>query len=113
MKSLFNIVAAGLTLSVAAAAGELSTPADRATAVGLQFGPDTTVITQPRTADGLPDYVAALNQQLSAGVSREDNFWVLMWPALGNAERSSEEYIRQVERQLGVTIQRQSRIDDP
>lgn len=86
---------------------------NRAAAIGLRFGPDTTVVDGPLSADGLPDYVGALNDRLSAGVSREENFWVLMWPALGNAERSSPAFIRAVEERLGISIAPEPRLLDP
>lgn len=82
-------------------------------AVKLQIGADTTYITAPLDADGYPDYVEAINERLSQGVSREENFWVLMWPAIGNAERSREDYIAAVEQKLEVSIAREPRLQDP
>ncbi len=81
--------------------------------LGLQFGPETTYITAPLNVEGYPDYVAALNERLSAGISRDENFWVLMWPAIGNAERSREEFLRQVEQRLGISISPEPRLRDP
>lgn len=93
----------------AAGAGPIRSPAS----LGLQFGPDTTVISAPLDPYGYPDYVAAINERLSAGVTPEENFWVLMWPAIGNVERSGESYVSTVERMLGVTIPREPRVQDP
>jgi len=78
--------------------------------LGLQIGPQTTVISGPLTAEGLPDYVEYLNQKLSEGVSRDENFWVLMWQAMGNAERSSPEYIAELQKRLQITISPEPRM---
>ena len=40
---------------------------------------ETTYITEPLRADGYPDYVAALNQRFSQGVTPENNAAVLFW----------------------------------
>ncbi len=44
---------------------------------------ETTVITEPLRADGYPDYIAALNQLSSKGVTPENNAAVLFWKAMG------------------------------
>ncbi len=44
---------------------------------------DTTYITGPLGADGLVDYVAALNETCSQGVTPENNSAVLFWTAMG------------------------------
>jgi hypothetical protein len=44
---------------------------------------ETTYITEPLRPDGYPDYVAALNQRFSAGVTPENNAAVLFWKAMG------------------------------
>lgn len=112
---LTTLVAATPAMSpVAVLAGD---PVVRPTVVsaetlGLQIGPETTVVSGPLTPEGLPDYVEALNQQLSEGISRDENFWALAWQALGNAERSSPEYIAAVEKRLGITISREPRMVD-
>jgi hypothetical protein len=46
---------------------------------------ETTYITEPLRKDGWPDYVAALNQQASKGVTPENNAAVLFWKAMGPA----------------------------
>jgi hypothetical protein len=97
-------------LATPLSAADKATPADE---LGLQLGPDTTVVSGPLDAEGYPDYVAALNERLSAGVGRDENFWVLMWPAIGNAERSGEAFIAGVEQKLGVKISREPQIRDP
>jgi hypothetical protein len=44
---------------------------------------EATYITEPLRPDGYPDYVAALNQRLSRGVTPENNSAVLLWKAMG------------------------------
>src|SRR5712691_6035186 len=44
---------------------------------------ETTYITEPLDKHGYPDYVTALNQRLSQGVTPENNANVLIWQALG------------------------------
>ncbi len=78
--------------------------------LGLVLGPDTTVITSPLDRYGYPDYIQAIDDTISRNVSKEENFWVLMWPAIGNAENSSEEYLAAVEKRLGITISRHRRL---
>jgi hypothetical protein len=53
--------------------------------VSLVISKETTYITEPLRSDGAPDYVAALNQQLSKGVTPENNAAVLFWKAAGPA----------------------------
>jgi hypothetical protein len=49
----------------------------------ITVGKDTTFITGPLDKDGYIDYVAALNDRLSQGVTPENNANVLIWKALG------------------------------
>jgi hypothetical protein len=44
---------------------------------------ETTYITEPLRPDGYPDYVAALNQRCSRGVTPENNAAVPFWRAIG------------------------------
>jgi hypothetical protein len=46
-------------------------------------GKETTYVLGPLTRDGYPDYVAALNQRLSKGVTVANNANVLFWKAFG------------------------------
>lgn len=58
---------------------------------------ETTYITEPLRADGYPDYVAALNQHCSEGVTPENNSAVLFWRAIGPseiAEQDREKYFQ-------------------
>ena len=54
----------------------------------------TTYITEPLRQDGYPDYVAALNQRFSRGVTPQNNAAVLFWKAVGpssiNKKRRAE-----------------------
>lgn len=47
---------------------------------------ETTYITEPLRKDGYLDYVAALNQRASQGVTPENNAAVLFWKAVGPGE---------------------------
>src|SRR5438046_1013453 len=47
---------------------------------------ETTYITEPLRPDGYPDYVAALNQRASEGVTPENNAAVLLQRAFGPSE---------------------------
>jgi hypothetical protein len=51
--------------------------------VRLVISKETTYITEPLRSDGTPDYLAALNQRLSRGVTPENNAAVLFWRAAG------------------------------
>ena len=57
--------------------------AGRAQGSKIETSPETTVVTEQLTPDGLPDFPAALNAQMSAGVTPETNAAVLLWTALG------------------------------
>ncbi len=78
-----------------------------AQSVPLRVSVETTRITAPLKGNGQPDYYRAMEQNVMQGVTPENNFWYLVWPALGNAERSSDAYIQEVERKLGVAIPEQ------
>ncbi len=96
--------------SVSAALAQSPTAAER---IGLKLGPDTTVYTEPLNSLGYPDYVRILDERNSSGVSRDENFWVLMWQALGNAEMSDRKFLEPVERRLGITIANERKLTDP
>ena len=51
-------------------------PAER---IPLEPGPDTTVYEGPLRADGTVDYVAAINEAMSKGVTAENNAFVALW----------------------------------
>ena len=54
--------------------------------LAVTISPETTYITEPLREDGYPDYVAALNQRASEGVTPENNAAVLFWKAMGPGE---------------------------
>ena len=101
------LVGAGLTAKAAAAEPDRPTAAE----IGLEWGPETTVISEPRTADGYPDYVEFLNRRMSAGVPKEENFWAAMWVAVGNIERLPEPLLERVERGLQSDIDSEPRME--
>jgi len=58
---------------------------------------ETTYLTEPLRPDGFVDYVAALNQRASQGVTPENNAVVLFWQAVGPKEippQYREEYFK-------------------
>lgn len=99
---LFCAALARLAMTTVVAAAEPDRPT--AAELGLEWGPETTVISEPRTADGYPDYVEFLNRRMSAGIPKEENFWAAMWVATGNIERSPEPFVERIERGLDVDI---------
>ena len=59
---------------------------DRSHLTGHTISKETTCITEPLRKDGSVDYVAALNQRFSQGVTPENNAAVLFWKAVGPEE---------------------------
>jgi len=59
---------------------------DRSEAKCPTISRETTYITEPLQKDGYPDYVAAVNQRSSKGVTPENNSAVLFWKAMGPSE---------------------------
>ena len=70
----------------------------------VRVAKETTAITEPLGADGLPDYVAAINARYGKGVTAENNGFVMWWgvmPArLQEAERPKAK--ARIEELLGV-----------
>jgi len=94
-----TLIVLSLTLNsaVAASAEDASTnktPAatastnqpSKAPRVRVTISKETTYITAPLRKDGYPDYVAALNERCSRGVTPENNAAVLFWKAFGPGE---------------------------
>ena len=54
--------------------------------VAVTISKETTYIIEPLREDGYPDYVAALNNRMSEGVTPENNASVLLWQAIGPGE---------------------------
>lgn len=73
-----------------------------ATAPPLQIAKDTTYLTGPLNQDGTVNYVAALNEILSEGVTPENNAAVVLAKALGPDLISNEKVRPAVLVQLGV-----------
>ncbi|MFG0333684.1 MAG: hypothetical protein ACF8TS_10010, partial [Maioricimonas sp. JB049] len=89
MMSRSAITAAVLTLTVgvlpsAPASGE-QPPPDKAEQTGFTLSRETTFFTEPLLPDGSVDYAAAINQQLSRGVTPENNACVPLFQAFGPA----------------------------
>ncbi len=84
---LFIAACMQFAISTAAFAAEPAAPgaADKAKPK-ITIGKETTYITEPLRPDGYPDYVAALNQRMSAGVTPENNAAVLLQQAFGPHE---------------------------
>lgn len=101
----------GLAVMAAASAGADETVTPRGpSATRLELGRETTVIVDPLTSSGFPDYLAHLNRRCGEGVGQEENFWVGAWMAAGNFDWSPPEYIREVERTLGISIGSERRL---
>ncbi len=93
LAGLLMSVPTAATLAAGLAAEEPSNadkPADKPAAepsakprVAITISRETTYITEPLRADGYPDYVAALNQRCSQGVTPENNAAVPFWRAMG------------------------------
>jgi hypothetical protein len=67
----------------------------------ITIGRDTTFIEGPLTEDGYVDYLAALNQRLSEGVTPENNAAVLLWQLWG-PQRIHAEVREEFFKQLGI-----------
>lgn len=77
-----------LAAEQAAPAGKGDAAAKRAARkprVKVTISKETTYITAPLRPDGYPDYVGAINERLSQGVTPENNGAVLFWRAFGPA----------------------------
>ena len=59
---------------------------DRANVRPPTISRETTYLTEPLQKDGYPDYVAALNQRCSRGVTPQNNAAVSFWKAIGLSE---------------------------
>ena len=88
-----------IVVAVAAVAAKVATL--------VRFGPpvtiskETTFITEPLRPDGFPDYVGALNQHFSEGVTPENNSSVLFWKAVG-PKMIDKKFRKKFFRMLGI-----------
>jgi hypothetical protein len=64
---------------------------------------ETTYLTEPLRPDGYPDYLAALNQRCSQGVTPENNAMVPFWKALGPGEIRQQDR-KQYFQMLGIQL---------
>ena len=71
----------------------------------ITIGVDTTRITSPLKADGSVDYLAALNQKYSAGVTRENNAAVLLFEIFNPDDFLCDAMRQQVTTALGIVYQ--------
>ena len=69
---------------------------------GTTVGPDTTILTGPLTEDGLVDYVAAINNRLSEGITRDNNAVVLLVKATGTDRAGLGEFHTRLAEMLEV-----------
>jgi hypothetical protein len=105
VRRLGALLIVGLIALRAQAADDVPTSAPAASrpAKPLTIGKDTTRITGPLRADGTVDYVAALNAQMSQGITPANNAAVGLLRALGPAaflaERPRQEKLFQL---LGI-----------
>ena len=58
-------------------------PSEKKAGPTFTISKETTYITAPLRKDGFPDYIAAINQLQSKGVTPENNVAVLLWKAAG------------------------------
>jgi hypothetical protein len=88
LSSICLICLAGSS-ALAQGAATAPSPASQSRPQGLKLpftlSPETTYITSPLNDDGTPNYVAALNEICSKGVTADNNAAMLIIPALGPA----------------------------
>lgn len=58
----------------------------------VRLGPETTCISAPLAADGLPNYALAIIEQQRQGVTRENNGARLLWQAMGPANAKTGDF---------------------
>lgn len=68
------------------------------------LGYDTTRITRPLLPDGRPDYLTALNEMASKGVTKDNNAAVLIMPALDDGSLLGSQLRKKVIEVLGVSL---------
>ncbi|MDX1962420.1 MAG: hypothetical protein SFX18_04660 [Pirellulales bacterium] len=69
----------------------------------LTVSPQTTVITAPLAADGLPDYVAFVNQENSRGILPSENVYVDILRTYGLSDYYLDQYT-ELFQQLGTHL---------
>ncbi|MBW3543802.1 MAG: hypothetical protein KY476_26435, partial [Planctomycetes bacterium] len=78
-------------MSLPAGAEDASRAAPRSPAASIHISVETTFVTEPLSEDGCVEFAAALNRQLSRGVTPENNAAVLFYEALGPLPDSVEQ----------------------
>jgi hypothetical protein len=66
------------------------------------IGPATTYVTGPLDQQGYPDYVTALNERLSQGITPQNNANVLIWQAVGPTPEGGTPMPAEYFRWLGI-----------
>ena len=104
-KSLLPLVLAHMTINALFGIPELTNKYDQVTGklrpIHHMISNETTYLTGPLRKDGSVDYVAALNQHFSKGVTPQNNAAVLFWKAVG-PEKILPEYRSRYFQMLGV-----------
>ena len=78
-----NNLSAVITIIIVVIASSLAAVPDEQGRHRPTNSKETTYLTKPLQADGYPDYAAAMNERISAGVTPENNAAVLFWQAVG------------------------------
>ena len=99
--SILLAIASCLLVERNACAEKARVPASR---FKLVVGGDTTFITEPLSAEGYPDYLAALNLAAGRNVARDDNFWVKFFEVTGRRRDVNDEFVAAVSEQLQIRI---------
>ena len=99
MRLLIALTCIGLVIELSAQ----DRPAKKQTA--LRISPQTTRITEPLDERGFVDYVQAVNQRASRGVTTENNFEVVLRRVMG-PEEIGEEMRKEYYQRLGIAISR-------
>jgi hypothetical protein len=84
LSSQFFLLFSWFILSVLGSAGSAEEP------LLVTISKETTRITAPLKANGYPDYVAALNTQMSKGITAENNLAVAIWNTIGTTAMSPD-----------------------
>jgi hypothetical protein len=96
------LLTALLLLAFGTVLGVAEEPSDKfAPKIKVPIGKETTYITQPLRPDGYPDYIAALNEFCSRGVTPETNAAVLLQQAFGPRFVVRPEFFKA----LGIDVQ--------
>lgn len=101
MPWIVSISAFAATHGVTAA--ENATPPAAPATRPFVISKETTYVTGPVRKDGTIDYVAAINERLSAGITKENNAAIPMLEALTQIAQEQGPHYEKVRKQLGMT----------